>query len=73
MVVFISAIALDQSLVNAKFSKSMYFTAGANNQSTMLGNGDDLQLVLDQTAGKIIWLNIHLICNFTFLSLALAA
>uniref|UniRef100_A0A2N9H1C9 Xyloglucan endotransglucosylase/hydrolase n=1 Tax=Fagus sylvatica TaxID=28930 RepID=A0A2N9H1C9_FAGSY len=54
MVVFISAIALDQSLVNAKFSKSMYFTAGANNQSTMLGNGDDLQLVLDQTAGTRI-------------------
>jgi xyloglucan:xyloglucosyl transferase len=52
MALFISAIALDQSFVNAKFSKSMYFTPGANSQSAILGNGDDLQLVLDNTAGK---------------------
>lgn len=57
MVVFISAIALNQILVNAKFSKSMYFASGANNQSKMLGNGDNLQLVLDKTAGKIIFLS----------------
>ncbi|KAM4123664.1 hypothetical protein ACB094_01G174400 [Castanea mollissima] len=54
MVVFIYAIALNQILVNAKFSKSMYFASGANNQSTMLGNGDNLQLVLDKTAGTRI-------------------
>ncbi|XP_062148688.1 probable xyloglucan endotransglucosylase/hydrolase protein 26 [Alnus glutinosa] len=52
MALFISAIALDQSFVNAKFSKSMYFTPGANSQSAILGNGDDLQLVLDNTAGS---------------------
>lgn len=70
MVVFISAIAPNQILVNAKFSKSMYFASGANNQSTTLGNGDNLQLVLDKTAGKIIFLSSvsyaiwHLNVNF---------
>jgi len=43
MALFISAIALDQSFVNAQFSESM---------CAIVGNGDDLHLVLDNTAGK---------------------
>lgn len=42
--------ALDQSVVDAKFSKSMYITWGMQH-AAILGNGDDLQLVLDQTSG----------------------
>ncbi|KAL3566641.1 hypothetical protein D5086_032056 [Populus alba] len=44
---FIFAVAFDPSSVNAKFSKSMYFYWGAHN-SAILGDGDDLQLVLNQ-------------------------
>lgn len=54
MAVFISAIALEQSFVNAKFSKSIFFNSGGNSMSAILGDGDDLQLVLDRMAGKII-------------------
>ena len=50
---FITAIALDQSFVEAKFSKSMYINWGAHH-STFAGNGEDLQLVLDQSSGKPI-------------------
>ncbi|KAJ6914083.1 xyloglucan endotransglucosylase/hydrolase protein 26 [Populus alba x Populus x berolinensis] len=48
---FIFAVAFDPSAVNAKFSNSMYFYWGAHH-SAILGNGDDLQLVLDQTSGS---------------------
>ncbi|GAV90009.1 Glyco_hydro_16 domain-containing protein/XET_C domain-containing protein, partial [Cephalotus follicularis] len=47
---FMLAIALDQSLVQANFSKSMYISWGARN-AAIVGNGDDLHLVLDQTSG----------------------
>ena len=50
---FITAIALDQNFVEAKFSKSMYINWGAHH-STFAGNGEDLQLVLDQSSGKPI-------------------
>jgi xyloglucan:xyloglucosyl transferase len=52
MALFISAIALDQSFVNANFYKSMYFNPGANNWSSIVGTGNDLHLVLDNKAGK---------------------
>lgn len=42
--------ALDQGAVDAKFSKSMYITWGTQH-AAILGNGDDLQLVLDKTSG----------------------
>ncbi|KAL9376754.1 hypothetical protein Peur_030874 [Populus x canadensis] len=48
---FIFAVAFDLSSVNAKFSKSMYFYWGAHH-SSILGNGDDLQLVLNQSSGS---------------------
>ncbi|KAB1223571.1 putative xyloglucan endotransglucosylase/hydrolase protein 26 [Morella rubra] len=54
MAVFISAIALEQSFVNAKFSKSIFFNSGGNSMSAILGDGDDLQLVLDRMAGSRI-------------------
>ncbi|XP_076909436.1 putative xyloglucan endotransglucosylase/hydrolase protein 26 [Bidens hawaiensis] len=38
-------------MVNANFPKSMYFNWGAHH-SSILGNGDDLRLVLDQTSGS---------------------
>ncbi|XP_059638173.1 probable xyloglucan endotransglucosylase/hydrolase protein 26 [Cornus florida] len=47
----ILAIAFHSSSVEAKFSKSMYFTWGAQH-SSIIGNGDDLQLVLDPTSGS---------------------
>ncbi|KAM7515413.1 hypothetical protein LguiA_004996 [Lonicera macranthoides] len=37
-------------LVECKFSKSMYFNWGGQH-SSFLGNGDDVQLVLDRTSG----------------------
>ncbi|XP_059433337.1 probable xyloglucan endotransglucosylase/hydrolase protein 26 [Corylus avellana] len=52
MALFISAIALDQSFVNANFYQSMYFTPGANNGSSIVGMGNDLHLVLDNKAGS---------------------
>ncbi|KAI3714655.1 hypothetical protein L6452_21613 [Arctium lappa] len=51
MAVFMSAIAFHSSIVDAKFSKSMYFNWGAHH-SSILGNGDELRLVLDQTSGS---------------------
>lgn len=42
--------ALDQSAVDAKFSNSMYITWGTQH-AALLGDGDDLQLVLDRTSG----------------------
>lgn len=47
----VTAVAFEQSFVDANFSKSMYFNWGASH-SSILGNGDDLQLVLDSTSGK---------------------
>lgn len=46
----IVAVAFDPRSVNAKFSKSMSFYWGANN-SAILGEGDDLQLVLNRKSG----------------------
>lgn len=50
MVIFFTAIACHQGLVDANFSKSMYINWGANHSSIM---GEDLNLVLDQSSGKI--------------------
>ncbi|RVW96245.1 putative xyloglucan endotransglucosylase/hydrolase protein 26 [Vitis vinifera] len=47
----VTAVAFEQSFVDANFSKSMYFNWGASH-SSILGNGDDLQLVLDSTSGS---------------------
>lgn len=47
----VTAVAFDKGFVDAKFSKSMYFNWGASH-SSILGNGDDLELVLDSTSGK---------------------
>lgn len=62
-VLFIFAIAFDPSSVDAKFSNSMYFYWGAQN-SAILGNGDDLQLMLDQTSGNNYLPTIHHIIGF---------
>lgn len=51
LAVFITAVALDQSFVEAKFSKSMYINWGAHH-STMSADGEDIQLVLDKTSGN---------------------
>ncbi|GKC30949.1 hypothetical protein Tco_1038243, partial [Tanacetum coccineum] len=51
MVVFMLAVAFDSFMVNANFLKSMYFNWGAQH-SSILGKGDDLRLVLDQTSGS---------------------
>nr|GEZ18366.1 probable xyloglucan endotransglucosylase/hydrolase protein 26 [Tanacetum cinerariifolium] len=51
MVVFMLAVAFHSSEVNATFPKSMYFNWGAQH-SSILGKGDDLRLVLDQTSGS---------------------
>jgi xyloglucan:xyloglucosyl transferase len=59
---FIFAVAFDPSSVNAKFSKSMYFYWGAHN-SAILGDGDNLQLVLNPTSGDDL-LPIHQIIGF---------
>ncbi|MFS7982513.1 putative xyloglucan:xyloglucosyl transferase [Helianthus anomalus] len=50
LAVFVFAIAFQSSMVHANFRKAMYFNWGANH-SSILGNGDDLRLVLDQTSG----------------------
>lgn len=47
---FFFAIASSTIFVNADFSKSMYITWGAQHA---IMQGDDLQLVLDQTSGCI--------------------
>ncbi|XP_044463347.1 probable xyloglucan endotransglucosylase/hydrolase protein 26 [Mangifera indica] len=52
-VLFLTAIAFQQVLVDATIYKSMYITWGAH-QSAILGNGDDLQLVLDQSSGSAV-------------------
>ncbi|KAF5788502.1 putative xyloglucan:xyloglucosyl transferase [Helianthus annuus] len=51
LVVFVFAIAFQSSMVHANFRKAMYFNWGAHH-SSILGNGDDLRLVLDQTSGS---------------------
>ncbi|KAJ7973820.1 Xyloglucan endotransglucosylase/hydrolase [Quillaja saponaria] len=51
--VFILAIAFDKRLVDANFPKSMYIIWGTQH-ATFSGNGDDLQLVLDQTSGSAV-------------------
>ena len=45
------AVAFQFRHVDAKFSKSMYITWGLQH-AAIHGNGDDLQLVLDQTSGS---------------------
>ncbi|KAJ9538714.1 hypothetical protein OSB04_031447 [Centaurea solstitialis] len=51
MAVFVFVIAFRSSVVDGKFSKSMYFNWGAHH-SSILGNGDELRLVLDKTSGS---------------------
>nr|GFA27633.1 probable xyloglucan endotransglucosylase/hydrolase protein 26 [Tanacetum cinerariifolium] len=53
MVVFVCAVAFHSSMVNANFPKSMYFNWGAQH-SSILGKGDDLRLVLDQTSDGML-------------------
>lgn len=48
---FISSVAFHQCLVNAQFYESMYINWGAHH-SSILGNGEELELVLDQTSGS---------------------
>lgn len=52
LALFITAVVVDQSFVEANFPKSMYINWGANH-SSFAGNGEDLQLVLDQTSGNL--------------------
>lgn len=54
---FVFLTAFDLSPVDANFVKSMYFYWGAQH-STVLGTGDELQLVLDQTSGNNL-ISIH--------------
>lgn len=58
MVLFFTAIAFHQDFVIAKFSKSMYINWGAHH-SAIVGNGEDLSLVLDQSSGEIHQLILH--------------
>ncbi|XP_012451482.1 probable xyloglucan endotransglucosylase/hydrolase protein 26 [Gossypium raimondii] len=51
LALFIIAVVVDQSFVEANFPKSMYINWGAHH-SSFAGNGEDLQLVLDQTSGS---------------------
>ncbi|GJW64563.1 probable xyloglucan endotransglucosylase/hydrolase protein 26 [Tanacetum coccineum] len=51
MAVFVFALAFHSSVVDAKFSKSMYFNWGAHH-SSISSDGEDVRLVLDQTSGK---------------------
>ena len=53
---FIFAVAPGIILVDATFAKSMYITWGAQHASIQ---GEDLQLVLDQTSGTKFMLNMH--------------
>ena len=53
LALFITALALNQNFVEARFSNSMYINWGAHH-SSFAGNGEDLQLGLDQTSGKPI-------------------
>ncbi|KAF2285255.1 hypothetical protein GH714_039126 [Hevea brasiliensis] len=52
VVLFVFLTAFDLRPVGANFIKSMHFYWGAQH-SAVLGNGDELQLVLDQTSGII--------------------
>jgi len=49
VVLFFSAVASSIVMVDATFSKSMYITWGYQHASMQ---GEDLQLVLDQTSGE---------------------
>lgn len=48
---FISLVAIRPCLVDAQFYESMYINWGAHH-SSILGNGEELELVLDQTSGS---------------------
>lgn len=49
VVLFLCAVASSMVMVDATFSKSMYITWGSQHASMQ---GEDLQLVLDQTSGE---------------------
>ncbi|PWA65666.1 beta-glucanase, Concanavalin A-like lectin/glucanase domain protein [Artemisia annua] len=49
--VFVSAIAFQSCLVHGNFYSDTYFNWGAKH-AYIFGNGDDLNLVLDQSAGS---------------------
>ena len=51
ILIALCVFSLDQVLVDAKISKSMYITWGKQH-ATISGNGEDLQLVLDQSSGN---------------------
>ncbi|MBA0661665.1 hypothetical protein Goklo_005939 [Gossypium klotzschianum] len=53
LALFIIAVVVDQRFVEANFPKSMYINWGAHH-SSFAGNGEDLQLVLDQTSGSAV-------------------
>ncbi|XP_071742333.1 probable xyloglucan endotransglucosylase/hydrolase protein 26 [Rutidosis leptorrhynchoides] len=53
MAVVLLSVVFRTSKVDANFPKSMYFNWGAQH-SSVLGDGDDIQLVLDQTSGTCI-------------------
>ncbi|XVE54233.1 hypothetical protein DITRI_Ditri03aG0063900 [Diplodiscus trichospermus] len=53
LALFITAVALNQNFVEAKLSNSMYINWGAQH-SAFSDNGEDLQLVLDQTSGSAV-------------------
>nr|GEY58858.1 probable xyloglucan endotransglucosylase/hydrolase protein 26 [Tanacetum cinerariifolium] len=53
MAILVLVIASNSLLVNANFPKSMYFNWGAHHTS-IPGNGENIQLVLDQTSGTCI-------------------
>nr|XP_043626379.1 probable xyloglucan endotransglucosylase/hydrolase protein 26 [Erigeron canadensis] len=53
MAVLVFLVVFCFSMVNANFPQNMYFNWGAQH-SSIPGNGDDIQLVLDQTSGTCI-------------------
>lgn len=52
VVLFLFVAVFDVSVVDANFPKSMYIFWGGHH-SSFRGNGDELQLVLDQSSGTI--------------------
>lgn len=58
---FVSSVAFHPCLVDATFYDSMYINWGAHH-SSIIGNGDELHLVLDKTSGTNSWqFNSHFI------------
>ncbi|XVF34876.1 hypothetical protein REPUB_Repub18cG0096200 [Reevesia pubescens] len=53
LALFITAVAINHSFVEANFFKSMYINWGSHH-ATFASNGEDLQLVLDQTSGSAV-------------------